>query len=448
MSFGVAVDRWDLLELEDAFSVPAFVRQRQVMSETLAPWGADALDHMFLLLFKARPAVVPFAEVAGSHRVGHVLISLLALNPTVQRVRQSTMRDVVAAAEAAAKMAPQLTATAQRVEKQTGLSDVAQADALDLQDLERAVEEDLADLETVAEQAAEDSERLSGMSQTWGLATGELQRLPIAERLALAQQLDTPRAREITDLFGRLRDSMFADRAEIDGFGVEPVDVEVGGDLSRMVGAELLSMLQDDLFYARLGDGALRQYAMHGVDEVGRGGIVLCVDCSGSMTYPHQGYTRELWATALKLHLLHTAMRKSRPLHLINFSSSVSYHRFVDPEERVPLRVLDTASEWYGFGTRFAAPLLKTLAVLADEDDDECDVVFVSDGECSLSGRTRQTYQRATRARGVRTWGVQLGAQPGGLTDFCDHIFKISDLTSGRELGDLLNAVESTTTHP
>jgi uncharacterized protein with von Willebrand factor type A (vWA) domain len=271
--------------------------------------------------------------------------------------------------------------------------------------------------------------------------------LSIEQRLALSKALDTERARRITDLFGRLRSSMFAERTEIDGPGVEPVDVEVGGDLSRLVGAELMSMLQGDLFFARLGDGALRQYEMHGVDEADRGGIILCVDGSWSMGQPHQGYTRELWASALKLHLLHMALRENRSMHVIDFGSvgQLKHHRFVDPAERTPLHVLEAASTWFGYGTDFVGPLRKVVEVLSDEDDRESDVVFVSDGECALSPRRRQAYQRGVDRRGTRTWGVQLGPTPGALPQFCDQVFKIEDLTSGGELGELLNAVESPT---
>ena len=413
MSSAVVVDRWDGPDLERAETVPAFVTQRARLAERFV-WGADALDDIFWVLFKARPELRPSTEVDRSLVVGHVLVSLLARNPAVVRLRRSTMRDATGAALAAARLAPKL-------EEAAGATDLGalETGAGD-EEVSAAAGSALGVLEEACEAVAEESE-------------------------ALAARLDTPQARAVTDLFGRLRSSMFAERAEMDGFGVEPVDVEVGGDLSRMVGAELLSMLQGDLFYARLGDGALRQYAMHGEDQAGRGGIVLCVDCSSSMTWPHQGYTRELWASALKLHLLQTAIREDRPMHVIDFSTSVSYHRFVDPAERVPLRILEAATDWYGGGTDFVRPLRKAIEVLVDERDRSADVVFVSDGECSLSPRMRQTYQRATRVRGVRTWGVQLGATPGALSDFCDRIFEITDLTSGRELGDLLNAVESTT---
>lgn len=458
----IVVDRWDGPELERAQTVPAFAEQRQMLAERFA-WGGDALDDIFWVLFKARPEVKSAEDVDGSHLVGHVLVSLLARNPAVMRLRSSTVRDLTGAALVAAKLAPQFAAAVEKSTPDTEALDAAERAAGEspdeelLQDLAEqrrralaekaaeAAESCLEELEEACEEAAEQEETQARVAATWGVETGELRRLALEERMALARQLDTPRARAITDLFGRLRNSMFAERAEMDGVGVEPVDVEVGGDLARMVGAELLAMLQDELFFARLGDGALRQYTMQGIDEAGRGGIMLCVDCSASMISAHQGYTRELWASALKVHLLQTAVREDRPLHLINFSTSASYHRFVDPQERSPLRLLEAAEEWYGYGTRFAAPLLRAIEVLDEEEDRNCDLVFVSDGECKLSGRTRQVYQRFARRRGVRTWGVQLGRRPGGLTDFCDRIFKITDLTSGRELGGLLNAMESTT---
>jgi uncharacterized protein with von Willebrand factor type A (vWA) domain len=456
----VLIDRWDVPDLERAQAVPAFVTQRKKLAERFA-WGGDALDDIFWVLYKARPELRPASEVDSAHVVGHVLVSLLARNPAVLRLRSSTMRDATGAAMVAAKLAPQLAQAAEKATPDTSALEQAEQEAdehpdeewlQDLADQRRqavaeataeAAETALEGLEEACERAAEREESQSRVAATWGVEPGRLRLMPYAERKALANQLDTPRARAITDLFGRLRNSMFAERAEIDGFGVEPVDVEVGGDLSRMVGAELLSMLQGKLFYARLGDEALRQYAMHGSDQAGRGGIVLCTDCSGSMGWPHQGYTRELWASALKLHLLQTAVRENRPMHVIDFSMNVTYHRFVDPAERTPLRILEAGTEWQGGGTDFVRPLRQAIEVLVDEQDRNSDVVFVSDGECRLSGRMRQTYEKATRRRGVRTWGVQLGRTPGGLADFCDRIFEITDLTSGRELGDLLNAVES-----
>lgn len=461
MSPGIVVDRWDAPELERAQAVPSFAAQRQMLADRF-PWGGHALDDIFWLLYKARPEVVPASEVDHSYVVGHVLVSLLARNPAVLRLRRSTMRDATGAALMAAQLAPELAQVVAASAPNTEALELAEREAEEhpeeewLQQLaeerrqavvERAAEAaevSLEALEEACEVAAEHEEAQARVADTWGIEAGELRQLPLAERMALATLLDTPRARTITDLFGRLRNSMFAERAEIDGFGVEPVDIEVGGDLSRMVGAELLSMLQGNLFLARVGDGALRQYAMHGVDEVGRGGIILCVDSSSSMAQSHQGYTRELWASALKLHLLQTALREHRPMHVIDFATSVSYHRYVDPHERNPLRILDTATDWYGGGTDFVRPLRKVVDILVDESDRNSDVVFVSDGECRLSDRARQSYQRAIRRRGTRTWGVQLGRTPGGLVDFCDRIFKITDLTSGRELGDLLNAVEST----
>lgn len=462
MSHTVEVDGWDLPELERALKVKEFKAQRAALAKRFDRWGGDTMDDLFWLLFKASPQLVAAEDIDSGHVVGFVLVALLANNQVVQRLRAQTMRDVVGAALAAAKLAPQVARAGVNVE--------SPEDAEALQALEdeaadspggqwlvdqrrgdlvrkatRAAEDALEGLERSVEVVADMEEEQARTAQLWGLAGGEMRRLSVQERMALAAQLDTERVRQISNLFGRLRTSMFASRVEVDGAGLEPVGVELGEDLERMIGAERVSMLNRKLFLSRLGDSALAQYAVRGEEETDRGGIVLCVDGSWSMAQPFQGYTREMWATALKLYLLRVALSEDRSLHIVDFGGTgqLRHHRFVDAEERTPLRALEAGSTWWGAGTDFVGPLRKAVEIMADENDRDSDVVFVSDGECQVSARTLQTYKRATRNRGVRTWGVQMGPQPGALPQFCDRVFTITDLTSGRELGDLLDVVES-----
>jgi uncharacterized protein with von Willebrand factor type A (vWA) domain len=450
---GIVVDRWDGPELERAQEIAPFVDQRHALVEQFGPWGGDALDDIFWLLYKARPELADMTDVENSRIVGHVLVSLLARNATVQRLRLSTMRDLVGAALAAAKLAPQLAQAVEDAHDGTEALEAASASEAGDDEQRRVVAEQASDaaeaaleeMETAVGVVADQAEHQTQSAEAWGLGGGGLQRLSVAERLELAETFDADRVRQITDLFGRLRTTMFAERPEMRDEGVEPVDVELGGTLERMVGAELLSMLCDELFFARVADSALLQYAVRGEEPMSRGGIVLCVDGSASMAMPLQGYTREMWASALKLHLLHAAVRENRPMHVIDFGAAneLQYQRYVDPGERTPQKLLEAASVWWGWGTDFGRPLRTAVQVLADENDYTSDVVFVSDGECEASKRTCETYRRACRIRNVRTWGVQLAPRAGGMRAFCDHIFSITDLTSGRELGALLNAVQS-----
>jgi uncharacterized protein with von Willebrand factor type A (vWA) domain len=451
----VASYRWDTGDLEAARDhVPVFARARARLGDRFE-WGAGALDDTFLLLFKTQPSVGRVEEVDRRVRMGQVLVWLLSQSPAVARLRYSTVRDLVGSAVAAAELAPRLEEllTALEPDGEELTLDTGEGEGNGegetvrrLAELaEGKARESLDDLESAVGVLAEGEERQTRAAQAWGLEPAEMRRLPAAERLALAEKLNTHRVRQVTDLFGRLRTSMFAEQAELEGVGVELVDVEVGDELSRMLGSELLSMLCEELFFARVADGGLAQYAVQGPDRAGLGGVVLCVDGSGSMGVAHQGYTREVWATAFKLHLLQMARRERRPMHVIDFGGqgNLNYERFVDEAERTPARILEAGTAWFGGGTDFVGPLRKAMAVLADENDRHSDVVFVSDGECAVSPRACATYLRGARARGVRTWGVQLGRRPGGLRSFCDHIFTITDLTSGRELGALLNAVQS-----
>lgn len=437
MNAAIVADRWDREDLATAVDrIDPFADAREELTKRLT-WGGQALDDVFLLLHKVRPVVVPVDDT-DDDVAGQVLVWLLSESPAVQRLRHHTVRDLTRAALVAAALAPQLDELARSLENLK-----PEADQVLSEQLSSGTHDAADEFEASAAVLAEQEEEQDRAAPAWGVTPGLLRQLSVEERLELSRRLNTSRAREITDLFGRLRTSLFADQTELAEFGTEPVDVTLGGSVEHMVGAELLSMLSNELFFAKVGDGSLLQYDLRADTPVGRGGIVLCVDGSGSMGIPHQGYTRELWATAFKLHLLHLAVRENRPMHVIDFgaASEQRYQRFVDPDERTPLRLLDGTTAWFGYGTDFAAPLRRAVQVLADEGDRSSDVVFVSDGECDLSPRARTIYQRAARARGIRTWGVQVGRTPGGLRQFCDEIFTISDLTSGRELGAILNAV-------
>lgn len=467
MTGAVVVDRWDRSDLATALDkVNGLSQARDRLGERI-PWGATAVEDLFFLLFRVRPQLRPLREIDPGYTAGHVLLSLLATHPAVVRLRRCTARDLIGAAQAAARLAPQLEAVYHEAcpdEAREPLEAALEASGLQPEErwLDELVErrrDELAELVAesgdiplerlgdVAAKVAQDEEDLASAAGMWGLEPGELRRLPADQRLELARRLDTPEARRVTDLFGRLRSAMFAAAAEVPDRGVEPYDIELGSDLSRLVGSELLSMLVPAVFAARLGNGELAQYAVRGVDDAGRGGIVLCVDGSQSMAHVHDGgFTREQWATALKLFLLHQALREDRPMHVIDFGAAnqTRHLRFVDPAERSPTRILEEGTTWFGGGTDFNTPLREAVQVLADNRVERADVVFVTDGDCPLSQRARDRYRRGAGVHGARTWGVQIGPHRGSLGSFADHVFTIRDLTSGRDLTALLDQVRAT----
>jgi hypothetical protein len=119
-----------------------------------------------------------------------------------------------------------------------------------------------------------------------------------------------------------LRKKMFERSSE------EILEVERGDALERLLPPELLSLshplLRKD-FQRRFLDQELLQYSLRGVEEKGKGPMVVCLDGSSSMAGD-----KEIWSKAVALTLLEIARRQRRPFRSICFSSG-----------DMPLQVLD-----------------------------------------------------------------------------------------------------------
>lgn len=418
MTSFVMIDRWDREDLASVAGLRSLVSARELLAE-VDPGGSEALDAVFYLLLKASPELAEVPE--GLELAGAVVAAVVELD-SVQRLRRSTMGDPFGAAMAAAGLAPAL---AEMFRRAPDMGTMAAA----------------GDVGEVAEGLAEGVEDEIEAAAAWGVEPGSLQHLPVAERLALARALDSQRVRAIADLFGRLRSAAFAQPAVAEGGWGEVCDLELGADLARVVGSEWLGLVEaglEDVFFARLANGELLQVETTAEDELGRGGIILCVDGSGTMNLPLQGYTREMWAQALKLLLVRQAQRQGRPLHVIDFGARGEYQHvaFESPGDFAPDRVLATAGAFYGRGTDFETPLRLALKLTAGSPGMGADVVFVSDGDCWVSDAFLARYEEQATLLGVRTWGVLVAAR-GGFP-FTKRVWTVADLTGGPEVGDLL----------
>jgi hypothetical protein len=84
-------------------------------------------------------------------------------------------------------------------------------------------------------------------------------------------------------------------------------------------------------FTRRFLDGQLLLYSLRGIEEKGRGPVIVCLDGSSSMMGD-----KEIWAKALTLTLLEIARRQRRLFRSICFSSAGSPLHILDlnPRER------------------------------------------------------------------------------------------------------------------
>lgn len=503
-------DPWDQREFRVATkNLRSYSNARRSL-EKVASTGGDALADAFFALSKANPEVLPATELRPSHLVNRLVASQLLQSPSTRRLRDHTVGDPVQAALGCVTLAPMLESIFDRLALEQDLAEElqqhlkrlselrdelddtlssfdeelgedpsdedveralqsaddlraarAEVDAME-QDLEQraqTLEEHLDDCSPAVRDAMRDavSEAADGMQSTamaamaWGLNPGELRQLSAGERLKLAKKLNGERMREIAELFGRIRNLSFSDAVVVsEELHDEIIDLELGGDLGRVVPAELL-LLGDPAtetdFLSRMADGELLQYSVQGSDELGRGGIVMCVDGSGSMTG-----AAELWSKAVMLVLMHEARAQKRTMHVIHFGSAGQFKHigFTEPGDFTAARIMEAAAAFYGGGTDFHTPMDQALEILIEEfartGSTRADVVFATDDECQVAPHFMDRYLAEMRRMGARTYGLEMsGSQPsatGALSTMSEgRVVSVKDLRSGRDIRAMLRAL-------
>jgi uncharacterized protein with von Willebrand factor type A (vWA) domain len=499
----VLIDRWDEEALEETAAATARFRRSRSKLGAFFPTGAEAANDVFWALLKAAPRFTEEAATKPSHRVNRMVLAVLSRLGSARRLRRHTVGDPVLAALATVDLQPTLEGLFDRLRTEFELAqrlaelmqevelrrqevDSAEESLSEAEDDEDATvalaalegargalagaEDDLAEIEASLDDAldqasvtveidlgdevakiADTAERIATAARAWGLSSGDLQRLPAAERFALAQQLDTPRLRAIAELFGRLEAwSTTTSADQTPGVPEEMFDMELGGHVDRLVPSELLLLghpVGQNLVLQRVMDREALQYAMRGQDDTARGGIVVCIDGSGSMRD-----APERFAKALMLVLINQAKRQGREISVIVFGGpgTAKTFSFQRPEQFTADGIMAAAETFFGGGTDFETPMDLARQVLAREygatGRTSADVVFVTDDECKVTPETMGRYLDSMREMGARTWGVFVGRgdphRRGALAAMAEgRLLRVQDLTSSEDLVRLLSGV-------
>lgn len=296
---------------------------------------------------------------------------------------------------------------------------------------------------------------------SWGLDPGELQRLPAQRRLELAKQFNNEKFRKIAKLLGPLKRMAFGEqKKKVTNASEEIFNVKTGNDLPRVLPTEMLMLGDDDMcidFFRRFTEESLLQYEMRGTEKICKGDVIFCEDGSGSMYGD-----REVWAKAVGLALLQVSHSQKRGFYGIHFGSPGEYMTF----EFAPDGSVDTfhkgakkhlskldgtilfAETFFNGGTDFHTPLTVALDRLRAQYEAtgavKADIVFVTDGQCSVSDDWMKAFKEEQARIGFRVWGVIIGATYGTepLNTICDgRVFTITNLLNGDEIKDIFKGV-------
>lgn len=210
----------------------------------------------------------------------------------------------------------------------------------------------------------------------------------------------------------------------------EKYSLELGNDLSRAVTSELAmlaSPLTTPLFLRKYQKRQIKQYRRREPVYRGMGDIICCLDESDSTAGDPAA-----WGKAVALTLLEIAADSRRNFALIHFSRRNRLEvQVFRPGEYTAEDKMHAAETFLGGGTDFQTPMNAALELM-ENGFENADIVFVTDGVCSLPEDYIDFLCQRQSAYRFTVTGVLLDAlRPDmafSLERFCQKVYRTSQL--------------------
>lgn len=299
-------------------------------------------------------------------------------------------------------------------------------------------------MQAEAIKVAQQLEDATEEAETWGNTIGTGQKSPPGQKLELGRRLaGNEKLKKLARMVGRMKFHAQALRKKVfERSSEELLEIEQGDALHRLLPHEMLSLhhplLRKD-FQRRFLDQELIQYSLRGVEEKGKGPMIVCLDGSSSMSGD-----KEIWSKAVTLTMLEIARRQRRLFRSICFSSAETPLQILDmnPRDRYEVStktVMDLAEYFPGGGTDFQKPLDAALECLRQSRFKKGDIIFITDGECQVDQQWAEKFRAEKDRLGFSLFSILIDMGPaslGTLKEFSDRISTITQLT-GDEAKDI-----------
>ncbi len=284
----------------------------------------------------------------------------------------------------------------------------------------------------------DDVKETSEIVEGWGEHAGEAARLSLNQRMALAERLkSSDKLKKLAKMVGRFKRLALSEQKRRIKYRYEEVyDIFQGNELAHLIPSELLGIRHPVLhkdFKRRFMEGKLLQYNLKGPDDRGKGALVVCIDGSYSM----EG-EKEMWSKAVSLALLDVAKRQRRNFRAIHFGSkkdplkTIEFAKNMREDERV-MRMEELAEFFLGGGTDFEKPLTAAMDSLDEDQKQNGDIVFITDGDCAVSPKWLRNFMETKKKLEVQVYSilVDMGINTTAtVKEFSDKITTVSRLTS------------------
>jgi uncharacterized protein with von Willebrand factor type A (vWA) domain len=283
-----------------------------------------------------------------------------------------------------------------------------------------------------ASSALNNSKEVSEAMDGWGLGAGELQKMPIEQKLELAKRLQTRKFKLMAQVIGRMRRlAVHKQKTKLNQSRDEIHNVGIGNDLSRVLPIELVQLRHPILkaeFKRKFIEGKLMQYELKGTEKEGKGPIVVCIDNSGSMSGD-----RETWSKAVALALLEIATMQKRGFACIHFGGQSDALEIIEinPGEKDILSKAVKVAEFFlnAGGTAFEPALSQTLELISKQGFKKADVVFITDGNAPIGPKFLSGFLDSKKSKEFRVFGVLIQSHnTETLKKFSDEIIDVAEL--------------------
>lgn len=277
-----------------------------------------------------------------------------------------------------------------------------------------------------------------------GSGKGVLSKLPFAERIQLAEALQTnTKLLEISKNLGRMKQMLGKLNKKPTKYGNTICDVGLGNNLNRILSSEKIYLLDPDLeyhFYKKFLGGGLLLYKTQGEEE-SKGPIIVCLDDSGSM----RGF-KDYWGKAICIAMLTLAMAQKRAFRCIIFSDGVDEIFDFSKDDYSTDRVIELAEFFSSGGTEYEGALNEALKSINESKYNKADILFITDGDPNghLSGKFKTRFLSAKKEKEFSVEGMLIGGKNHSyLKEFCDHITDFGDLNKDNELVNIFDSVKN-----
>jgi len=284
---------------------------------------------------------------------------------------------------------------------------------------------------------AQELEDAAEQAETWGDTIGTGQKSPPGQKLELGRRLaGNEKLKKLARMVGRMKFHALALRKKVfERASEEVLEVERGDSLHRLLPHEMLTLhhpiLRKD-FQRRFLDQELIQYSLRGIEDKGKGPMIVCLDGSSSMAGD-----KEIWSKAVTLTLLEIARKQRRLFRSICFSSAETPLQILDmnPRDRYEVEtktVMDLAEYFPGGGTDFQRPLDAALDCLRRSRFKKGDIIFITDGECQVEPEWAMRFRAEKERLGFSLFSILIdvgSSSLGTLKEFSDRITTIKQLT-------------------